>query len=89
MEKITAIIVESNLKAMFPNIDGIHAQGEEKVHLGNAAEGGEIDEFNAADYYGEFRGGYPWINEKLKEAVEGMNYLIEWHDPGTLIAYKQ
>ena len=87
MRKINSVVVESNLKAMFPNINGIRAQGENRVHLGNAAEGGEIDGLPAADYYGEFRGGFPWINEKLKEAVEGMGYLIEWHDPGTLIAY--
>ena len=87
MKKIIAKVVESNLESMFPDIKGICKQGDYVVYLGNAAEGGKIDGLSAADYYGEFRGGYPWINEKLKEAIEGMGYLIEWYDPGTLIAY--
>lgn len=87
MRKIRAPIVADNLKAMFPEIIGIHAQGENQIHLGNAAEGGMIDDFNAADYYGEFKGSYPWVNEKFKEAIEGMGYHIEWYDPGPLLAF--
>lgn len=41
----------------------------------------------AADYYGEFRGGYPWIHPDLEEAVKEIGYRIEWWDPGTLVAY--
>lgn len=84
-----AQIVKSNLIAMFPNIKGIHVERSTTVHLGNAAEGGKIDNLNAADYYGEFRGKYPWVHPKLKEAVEGMGYIIGWYDPGTLKAYKE
>ena len=41
----------------------------------------------AADYYGEFRGGYPWIHPDLEKAVEEIGFQIEWYDPGTLFAY--
>lgn len=41
----------------------------------------------AADYYGEFRGGYPWIHPDLEKAVKNYGYFIEWYDPGTLRAY--
>lgn len=80
------------LKKQFPGIHGIKA-GEawgsavNSIHLGDAAEGGQIDELPAADYYGEFRGGYPWISPKLEAAVKGIGYHIEWYDPGTILAY--
>jgi hypothetical protein len=37
-----------------------------------------------ADYYGEFRGGYPWIHPELEKWAEERNLDLEWHDPGTL-----
>lgn len=75
------------LKKMFPGIRGIKPEGSNSIHLGDAAEGGEIDELPAADYYGEFRSGYPWISPKLVKAVDSIGYFIEWYDPGTLKAY--
>ena len=88
MRKLDPNIIVSNLTAMFPEITSIRRYGDTQVHLGNAAEGGMIKELPAADYYGEFTGGYPYIHPDLKEAVEGMGYHIEWYDPGTLIAYQ-
>lgn len=40
-----------------------------------------------ADYYGEFRGGYPWINPKLEEGLKaiGFGYYLEWVNPGQLV----
>ena len=73
------------LQELFPTIQGIHVENA-KIHLGNAAEGGLINEEPAADYYGYTR-TYPWINQQLVEAVEEMGWRIEWHDPGTLFAY--
>lgn len=80
------------LKRQFPGIHGIKPAGEKEakpawIHLGDVAEGGQIDELPAADYYGEFRGGYPWINPKLEAAIKAIGYHIEWYDPGTLRAY--
>lgn len=37
-----------------------------------------------ADYYGEFRGGYPWINPKLEKALESIGCFLEWQNPGAL-----
>jgi len=37
-----------------------------------------------ADYYGEFRGGFPWVNPKFEEAVVAAGGFIEWQDAGTL-----
>ena len=42
----------------------------------------------AADYYGEFRGGYPWIHPDLEEAVKKYGYSIEWQSPGEIKAYR-
>jgi len=87
----------AKLKKMFPSIEGIR-EGEGwgankgSIHLGNAAEGGEIEvkaggEFfkvPAADYWGEF--GYT-IHSKLEKALGDIGYFAEWYDSGTLIAY--
>lgn len=38
-----------------------------------------------ADYYGEFRGGYPWINPALEKALEEIGCFLEWMNPGALV----
>jgi len=110
-----ASIVAKRLQKQFPRIEGIHSEvsenGNEYIHLGNAAEGGLIDDkeliaqckkdselatiigsdfgLPAADYYGEFKGGYPYINPELEEAVSKYGYAIEWYDGGTLQAFQK
>ena len=42
------------------------------------------DGTNFADYYGEFRDGYPWINPKLEEFAASRGLVWEWIDPGTI-----
>lgn len=37
-----------------------------------------------ADYYGEFRGGYPWVHPALEKWAEERNLTVDWYDPGTL-----
>lgn len=37
-----------------------------------------------ADYYGEFRGGYPWIHPALEKWAEERDLTVDWYDPGTL-----
>jgi len=83
------------LEKQFPGIKGIQ-RGEEwgaaagSIHLGDAAEGGTIDEFPAADMYFEdpeeeiFQMG---VNKKLEVALADMGYSPEFYDGGTLIAY--
>lgn len=42
---------------------------------------------NAADYYGEYRGGCPWINPKLEAWAEKHGCFWEWRDPGSIALY--
>lgn len=37
-----------------------------------------------ADYYGEFRGGYPWIDPLLVDAAEALGGYWEWINPGVI-----
>ncbi len=48
-----------------------------------SAENGD----DAADYYGEFRGGYPWINPKLEELATKLHCFWEWQNPGCIALY--
>lgn len=51
------------------------------VHV--SAEHGD----GAADYYGEFRGGYPWINPAIEAAAVAAGFFIEWVNPGAIAFY--
>jgi len=84
---ISATVVVKRLNRLFPDIDGIKPYKTNGIWLGNAAEGGTIDGLAAADYYGEYRGGYPWVNPKLEEVLGKSGYFIEWYDPGSLTAW--
>lgn len=41
-----------------------------------------------ADYYGEFRDGYAWINEKIEKRAKELGLHIEWQNPGCLAVYE-
>lgn len=43
---------------------------------------------SAADYYGEYRGGYPWINPKLEQLAQSNHCFWEWHNPGAIGLYE-
>ncbi len=43
----------------------------------------ENDE-QSLDYYGEFRGGYPWINPELVKVAEDNGCYWEWANPGSI-----
>lgn len=45
------------------------------------------DSYPFADYYGEFRGGYPYINPKLEDALLKAGFFLEWKNPGCLAVY--
>ena len=49
-----------------------------------SAENGD----SAADYYGEYRGGYPWINPKLETFAEKNGFVWEWENPGVITMYR-
>jgi hypothetical protein len=78
------------LTKMFPGIigiqDGYRWSGNQNsyrdsIHLGDAAEGGEIDGEAAADY------GMQYIHPKLEQELENLGYYADWYDAGTLIAF--
>lgn len=96
MKKSTVI---KKLIAKFPDIHGIK-DGESwgspgSIHLGDAAEGGEINGLAAADYYNEFRSSvyeheYGFnIHVELASFLDEHGYFCEWYDAGTLLAYEK
>lgn len=40
------------------------------------------------DYYGEYRGGYPYINSKLEEWAGSNGCYWEWQNPGCIVLIK-
>ncbi len=38
-----------------------------------------------ADYYGEFRGGYPYIKPALVEWAKKLGMYWEWQHPGSIV----
>lgn len=38
-----------------------------------------------ADYYGEFRGGFPWIHPDLEKFAQDRGMFWEWENPGAII----
>ena len=42
------------------------------------------DGHDVCDYYGEFRGGYPWINPILEKIADKNGYYWEWKNPGCI-----
>lgn len=40
-----------------------------------------------ADYYGEYRGGYPWIHPDLEKFAKDHDLMIEWQNPGAIGFY--
>jgi hypothetical protein len=40
---------------------------------------------NMADYYGEYRGGYPWIRPELEEFAKQHGGHWEWQNPGAIV----
>lgn len=49
-----------------------------------SAENGD----DMADYYGEYRGGYPWINPALESFAESHGCYWEWLNPGSIALYE-
>lgn len=39
------------------------------------------------DYYGEFRGGYPWIDPKLEKLADKAGSYWEWENPAVISLY--
>jgi hypothetical protein len=43
---------------------------------------------NWADYYGEFRGGYPWENPKIETVLSPLGLACDWENPACLIVFE-
>lgn len=39
------------------------------------------------DYYGEYRGGYPWIHPEVEAVAKKFGMMIEWYDPSHIAFY--
>lgn len=82
-------------------IDGLRWNRETKTHddiklnpsIFADADGAAIAIVSAedgkgfADYYGEFRGGYPWIAETLETFATARGLIWEWQNPGAIGLY--
>lgn len=40
------------------------------------------------DYYGEYRGGYSWIDPRLEKYLKGQGLFCEWENPACVIVYE-
>lgn len=102
MEKTTTVkeIIEA-LKEEFPGISGICDASEwsgkyepgEVIHLGDAAEGGEIDGLPACDYDAYFHDPQEevyilGVHKALAAFLEQYGYFVECYDAGTYLAFE-
>jgi len=79
------------LRRTFPQIQGIKMEDEDKIFLGNAAEGGEINGLPACDYYNEDYEETVYVmgvHRKLHTLLDTLGWFVEPHDPGTYYAYR-
>ena len=80
----------------FPGISGIRASEElgyakGAIHLGDCAEGGEIDGIPACDYYNEDYNESIYVmgvHRKLKEELENNGWYAECYNPGMYHAFE-
>ena len=87
-----AIAKRQKLREALAAIEAKHVfQDEQKVFptvferdgklIVSAEDGGYF-----ADYYGEYRGGYSWIDPRLEEAAKKLGMYWEWENPGCIVA---
>lgn len=58
---------------------------KETVSTDNGSEDFEV---KVVDYYGEWRGGYPWVSPKLEEYLKVNGFWYEWDHPGAIVIHK-
>ena len=85
------MLSESKLLKLSSEIQKIKIDGlDEKLSPSVFVREGQIfvsaeDGRGFADYYGEFRGGYPYIHESLTEFAETRGMYWEWQNPGCIV----
>lgn len=45
----------------------------------------DAESYKFADYYGEYRGGYPWISDELEALAKKHGGYWEWQNPGSIV----
>ena len=90
MTKAETVVRQFNRR--FPDTKGVEVRDENRIFLGNIAEGGEIDEIPAADYYGYEMDPQEkiWelgVHKQVIEFLRDRGWFAEWYDPGTMFAF--
>jgi hypothetical protein len=67
-----------------PTLVGEDSAGRKQIVL--SAE--DKNSFYFADYYGEFRGGCPWIHPALETWAKDHGFYWEWVNPGAVALVK-
>ena len=84
--------VVNRINKAFPDIFGVDVYDDDRVFLGDVAEGGTIDGASACDYYAgewDFKENVyiMGVHKKLRKVVEDAGWFVECHDAGTYFAF--
>ena len=71
-------------RATLLNISNHFADSPTLIERGNLILVSAEDGNYFADYYGEFSGGYPWVDPKLEDWAETNGYYWEWENAGAI-----
>lgn len=80
--------MKRNARTAFNALKRIGAPVFERLdvaYFGISAEHENSHEY--LDYYGEYRGGYPWISDKVTAILEAHGLYAEWENAGCVIIY--
>ena len=61
--------------------------GEKDVIV--TSESPAADGMQVVDYYGEYRGNYPWIDPRLEKWLDENNLYAEWENAACVVIYEQ
>lgn len=70
-------------------IEKVKATGAFTFQKGSAiiSVSGDHDD-NMIDYYGDYRGGYSWINPILEKVAKDCNCYWEWDNPSSISLWR-
>lgn len=87
--------IVNDINKMFPPADESYPvcfirDGENHVIVSSETHAkivlnGETFQTAIIDYYGEFRGDYPWIDPKLRAYAEELGGYWEWENPACIV----
>ena len=61
--------------------------GEKDVIV--TSESPAADGMQVVDYYGEYRGNYPWIDPRLEKWLDENSLYAEWENAACVVIYEQ